>query len=91
MKKNQPKKKKKKGYVGEYINFISEYDNSLKELNPCIINKGKIDVEWTSHEDLDNWHINNIDSYQDAYSLIRSFHRAYQMKGEICSQCPLGN
>ena len=78
-----------KGYVGEFIEYISEYSNSIEEVYPCIIQKGKILVQWKTHEELDNWHKENIESFMDANSLIKSFHRAFQMKGEVNISCPV--
>ena len=45
-------------------------------------------VSWKTHEELDDWHNENIESYEDFSSLLKAFHRAFQLRNDMGYKCP---
>eukprot|EP01091_Cochliopodium_minus_P002179 TRINITY_DN12064_c0_g1_i1.p1 TRINITY_DN12064_c0_g1~~TRINITY_DN12064_c0_g1_i1.p1 ORF type:complete len:442 (-),score=112.95 TRINITY_DN12064_c0_g1_i1:107-1432(-) len=76
------------GPVGDFLKYAGEYENQTKEIYPCIIKSGNVYIQWKSHEELDNWHNDNLDTYEDYASLLKAFHRAYQLRQDIGFNCP---
>ena len=72
------------GFVGEFIRYIGMKNT---EVNPCLVKGGKILVEWRDHEELDNWHRENQKTYPEAASLLKSMHRAFQLRGDQGVNC----
>ena len=75
------------GPVGDFIEHISKFENMKKEFHPCIIRDKKIMIKWESHAELDKWHNENkgMGNYE---SLLKAFHRGYQLKGDYGVDCP---
>eukprot|EP01091_Cochliopodium_minus_P020421 TRINITY_DN8927_c0_g1_i1.p1 TRINITY_DN8927_c0_g1~~TRINITY_DN8927_c0_g1_i1.p1 ORF type:complete len:455 (-),score=111.19 TRINITY_DN8927_c0_g1_i1:11-1351(-) len=76
------------GPTGEFIEHISKLQSMKKDVYPCIVRKGKVIQEWKTHEELDNWQNENFDAIQGYESLLKAFHRAYQLRGDNGIECP---
>jgi len=60
-----------------------------EEIFPCLIQKGKKVIEWKTHKDLDDWHDENGDTFNDF--LLKGFHRAFQLRGDNGRSCHFGD
>jgi len=75
---------KYQGWVGDFIKYMSDIKNQEKILYPCLVKGNTVIKEWKNHQELDEWHANGeSSSYEEATSLIKAFHRAFQMRGDI--------
>jgi len=61
--------------VGDFLRYISKYNNQIQELHPCLIEGEKKLIEFKTHSELDLWHKENINTYIEAASLLKAVHR----------------
>ena len=74
---------KYQGWVGDFVRYMSDIKNQEKVLYPCLIKGNTVLKEWKNHQELDEWHAKGEDkSFPEAYSLLKAFHRAFQMRGD---------
>ena len=59
-----------------------------EDVHPCIIKEGKIWKKWENHEDLDEYHNENMESMKPYESLLKAFHRGYQLRADTGLDCP---
>lgn len=81
---------KYEGPIGDYIKYFSDDQNLRGDVYPTLIISGDVIASWKSHSELDAWTIECGHLYKNYVSLLKGFHRGFQIKGDCGYKCIYG-